>query len=729
MNFILGLPPRIPKGTPVALDVELFGADGKRLHRPTGEFACLSICYDPKVVYLIENVKDVPAALKRIQAGLWIMHNSVFDIRQLRRWAKVPDGDWWDTLIVERELYGGYYDEFGLDDLSRRYLDEYLSKEDRKLFEKATRMDAQLRRYSAQDGSTTLRIYQQQVKEYQKVYADEDIWRTIDRPALYAFLDFRGMMLDVPAWQKLIDYHRGEQDRIRKELDFNPGSWQQVQQALRKQGIRVASTGVQELEHHSDNPLVAQILEYRGFAKAAGTYGENFLSMIEKDGRIHASFNVVGAETGRTCVSGDTLIPTNLGTFRICELPLISSSPCTVITHRGNAKRIKRLVYKGREMMYRVVLENGKSISCTQNHKFLTPNGWEPLNDLIIGDSVYSYKDPDLWEEKDSIFARLPKSVFGFGFKYLLYSKSKIADILPMGVDDVWDIEVEEDASYLAHGFVNHNSSAHPNFQNIPIRSGPHFRKCFIAPRGRRYVIADFSQQEPRINAYIARDTRAIEIFKKGGDVYVGYGEVILGERIQKSDPRRKILKPVVLGLAYGLSEYGLTKQVNSQLLKADPHAKLITIEESRKWIQRLKRMFPLQAQHIDRMRETAGDYVRTPAGRRCWINRYSYQWINTVLNAPVQGGAADGSKIAMAYIREQIRLAKLDAFFVNFVHDEILVECSTVIARRVAQIVRDGMIQSAEIVCPGVPFEADVYIGKCWADKENDACKVHFKK
>ncbi len=565
MNITLGLPPILPKNTPVAMDVELFHAEEKRLHRPTGEFACLSVCFDSQTVHLIEDVKDVRRALQNVKKGQWIFHNAMFDIRQLRRWADVPDGNWWDTMIVERELYGGYYDTFALDDLCRRWLGEYLPKEERKSFLTATEMNPTKRKYAARDALVTYQCQGKQAPEYSDFYSEHKIWEEVDLPALQVFLEFKGMMLDVPEWKKLIKYHLQEKDKIRKELDFNPGSWQQVQKVLQKQGIHTKTTGVDDLEEHSDNPIVQQILAYRTFAKAASTYGENFLKMIEEDGRIYSSYNICGAETGRT-------------------------------------------------------------------------------------------------------------------------------------------------------------SSDHPNFQNIPVRSGPHFRKCFIAPRGRRYVIADSSQQEPRINAYMAQDHKAIELFKLGDDVYIAYGQEILGTKITKSDPRRKVMKPLVLGLAYGLSEYGLSKQCKKNGLD-------ISVEEARKLIRRLRSVFPAQARYIDRMRSTSAAYVTTPVGRRFWLNRYSQQWVNNVLNAPVQGGACDGSKIAMPIIRDEIRQKGLDAFFVNFVHDEFIVECATKDAMEVAKIVRRGMIESSEAICPGVPFEADVYIGTNWADKDNHDCKIKFKK
>jgi len=175
-------------------------------------------------------------------------------------------------------------------------------------------------------------------------------------------------------------------------------------------------------------------------------------------------------------------------------------------------------------------------------------------------------------------------------------------------------------------------------------------------------------------------------------------------------------MKPLWRGLAYGLSEYGLAARTG------------ISVDEAKRLIKRLRAVFPAQARYIERMRSTSKEYVTTPAGRRVWINRYSYQWMNNVLNAPVQGGAADGSKMAMPFIRNEIKRKGLDAFFVAFVHDEFILECTTKDAMAVAKIVRQGMIESSEAICPGVPFDADVYIGQNWADKDNSECKVHFK-
>jgi DNA polymerase I len=359
------------------------------------------------------------------------------------------------------------------------------------------------------------------------------------------------MYIDQGAWRQLAKTNKAIADRIAKSLPFNPASPKQTLEALRKAGCkRLASTDAKDMKDHADNPLVKKVMEFRNYAKMAGTYGENFLEMVEEDGRIHAAFRVCGAETGRL-------------------------------------------------------------------------------------------------------------------------------------------------------------SSSNPNFQNIPARKGTDFRFCFTAPTGRRLIIADYSQQEPRINAYLAHDQKMISLFKAGGDIYINVAKEVFGETITKADPRRKKLKSVILGLSYGLSYKGLA--VNEG----------ISEEEAQLLIQRYLATFPAQREHVERTRNTGNDFVRTVAGRKMYINHYSYQWQNNVLNAPVQGGAADCSKVALVDIEKGIQKKGYDARIVNFVHDEVVVEVSTKDARAVAKIVHDCMVKAAEEMFVGVPFAVDISIGNRWSDKK----------
>jgi DNA polymerase-1 len=271
----------------------------------------------------------------------------------------------------------------------------------------------------------------------------------------------------------------------------------------------------------------------------------------------------------------------------------------------------------------------------------------------------------------------------------------------------VWDIEVEGAHSYVAQGFINHNSSYSPNFQNIPVKDTDRFRKCFIAPRGRRLVIGDYSQQEPRINAVQAGDTKMIDLFKQGGNIYINVTKEVFGKVITKADPLYKHMKSMILGLSYGLSEKGLAM-----------HEKISEME-ARRLIQRYLWAFPKQKRYMERARQFSDEMLTVPGGKQIFLNRYAFTSANQVLDYPAQGGAANVSKMALIYIDEAIRKQRLDAFLVNFVHDEFVVECAAACASKVKRLVNDCMVRAAEELIPGVPFAADVVIGQTWADKK----------
>lgn len=309
MKVVYDLPPKTRYDS-FALDLEIFRARKEQLHRPYGDFASLGIS-DGKTVWMIEDVRQVEKALARIQGCRWIFHNAGFDLRHLRRWADVPCPKhmdlFWDTMLVERLLYGGWYSSFGLRDLARRRLQLKLDKETRDEYSKAKELTAQMRAYAAKDPWVTHRIFQQQIKELEADQPSVSCWQTVDAPFLWASLDFSGIMLDKVKWKKLADDYQAKADRISDELGFNPNSVPQVKAALAKAGLHPADTEEKTLLLLGDNKLVKAILDYREAAKRAGTYGDNVLAMVEDDGRIYTNIKVIGAETGRTASEGPNI--------------------------------------------------------------------------------------------------------------------------------------------------------------------------------------------------------------------------------------------------------------------------------------------------------------------------------------------------------------------------------------------------------------------------------------
>lgn len=308
MRIYNGIPPITHYGE-MAIDLEIFRANPRQLHRPTGEFACLGIS-DGKTVYMIDNAADVEKALHNINDCCWIFHNAAFDIRHLRRWADIPDrpnDSFFDTYLIEKLLYANWYDSFGLRDLARRWLGVHLDKEVRDEFTKAKELTPAMRNYAARDPYTTYKIWRKQRLE---LIADKQtlkVWDEIDRPFFWATLRFKGIYLNQRKWIALADKWQAVADEISGQLKFNPNSPPQVLRALQAIGLNIKDSREATLEKHKDRPLVNKILDYREAAKRVSTYGRNMLDYIEADGRIYTNINTLGAITGRTASDSPNL--------------------------------------------------------------------------------------------------------------------------------------------------------------------------------------------------------------------------------------------------------------------------------------------------------------------------------------------------------------------------------------------------------------------------------------
>lgn len=308
-RVVLGLPPRMGCGE-IALDLEIYHGNPRQLHRPYGEFASLGLS-DGKTVWMVEDVADVEKALDRVRRCRWIFHNGTFDLAHLRRWADVPRRPadlTWDTFLIERLLYGGWYDDFGLNDLVRRRLDVYLSKETRKEYAQAHELTPAMRDYASKDPYYTFKVYQQQAQELKADPLSEKVWNEIDGPALWATLAFKGITLNVRKWKAVAAGWQAKADEIQArypKVNLNaPG---QVLEWLRSAHITVKNTQEETLQPFKDHPLVRQLLDYREASARATRYGQNILEMVEADGKLHPGFKVIGTETGRTACDGPNL--------------------------------------------------------------------------------------------------------------------------------------------------------------------------------------------------------------------------------------------------------------------------------------------------------------------------------------------------------------------------------------------------------------------------------------
>ena len=218
-------------------------------------------------------------------------------------------------------------------------------------------------------------------------------------------------------------------------------------------------------------------------------------------------------------------------------------------------------------------------------------------------------------------------------------------------------------------------SSSDPNLQNIPIRTeeGRRIRQAFIASPGNKIVAADYSQIELRIMAHLSQDSGLLTAFAEGLDVHSATAAEVFGVGIDavSGDQRRKA-KAINFGLIYGMSAFGLGKQLG------------IGRNEAQEYIDLYFARYPGGAEYMARTRESAHDigYVETLRGRRLYLpeinarNRQRQQAAErTAINAPMQGTAADIIKMAMLSVDDWLSTSGIDARLIMQVHDELVFE------------------------------------------------------
>jgi DNA polymerase-1 len=244
-------------------------------------------------------------------------------------------------------------------------------------------------------------------------------------------------------------------------------------------------------------------------------------------------------------------------------------------------------------------------------------------------------------------------------------------------------------------------SSSDPNLQNIPIRTeeGRRIRQAFVAPQGYRIVAADYSQIELRIMAHLSGDAGLLKAFQEGQDVHrATASEVFEVDLEEVSGEQRRKAKAINFGLIYGMSAFGLARQLH------------LGRKESQQYIDRYFERYPGVQQYMDRTRALAREqgYVETLFGRRLHLpeinarNKMRAQAAErTAINAPMQGTAADIIKRAMLAVDSWLRNEGPDATMIMQVHDELVFEVGTAQVDAVSKRVCELMSGAAELAVP----------------------------
>ena len=253
-------------------------------------------------------------------------------------------------------------------------------------------------------------------------------------------------------------------------------------------------------------------------------------------------------------------------------------------------------------------------------------------------------------------------------------------------------------------------SSTDPNLQNIPVREniGRQIRQAFIAPEGRILLAADYSQIELRLMAHFSQDEALIHAFNHGQDIHSRTASEVLGVALKDvtSDQRRQA-KAVNFGLLYGMSEFGLIRQLG------------FSREESQNYIKQYFHRYPGIYEYMQRTRQIALEqgFVETITGRRLYTPdiKASNMMIRkgaerAAINAPLQGSAAEIIKMAMIEV-DKI-LPKAQAKLLLQVHDELVFEVDEAIADEISAKIQDVM---QKVVTLSVPLLVEVGQGKNW--------------
>ena len=255
-------------------------------------------------------------------------------------------------------------------------------------------------------------------------------------------------------------------------------------------------------------------------------------------------------------------------------------------------------------------------------------------------------------------------------------------------------------------------SSTDPNLQNIPIRTpeGRRIRQAFVAPEGHRIVAADYSQIELRIMAHLSGDEGLLNAFREGLDVHRATAAEVFGESLESvTADQRRSAKAINFGLMYGMSAFGLAKQLE------------ISRGEAQQYVDLYFDRYPGVKSFMDDIRDKAkkDGYVETVFGRRLYLpeinskNGARRQYAErSAINAPMQGTAADIIKRAMISVQSWLESSGARARMIMQVHDELVFEVPEDDVDALTAAVVERMGAAAELA---VPLAVEAGVGRNW--------------
>ena len=257
-------------------------------------------------------------------------------------------------------------------------------------------------------------------------------------------------------------------------------------------------------------------------------------------------------------------------------------------------------------------------------------------------------------------------------------------------------------------------SSSEPNLQNIPIRTeiGREIRKAFIAEKEFTLLSADYSQIELRILAHLSGDKRLIKAFEKNEDIHSNTASAVFGiEQNLVSNKMRRMAKIINFGIIYGMSGYGLARNLGIDRIEAE------------RFIMQYFAMYYGVKEYIESKKEEArkNGYVLTLLNRRRYVPEINSKNKNirefnerVAVNAPIQGTAADLIKVAMISIEQEFKKKQFKSRMLLQIHDELIFEIDKKELSETQPIIKDFMENSLKL---SVPLMVNLKTGNNWAE------------
>jgi DNA polymerase-1 len=323
-----------------------------------------------------------------------------------------------------------------------------------------------------------------------------------------------------------------------------------------------------------------------------------------------------------------------------------------------------------------------------------TPTGQPSTSESVLQELALSYP--------------LPKVILEY--RSLSKLKSTYTDQLPLQINArTGRVHTSYHQAVTATGRL---SSSDPNLQNIPVKTeeGRRIRQAFIAPKGNKIIAADYSQIELRIMAHLSQDPGLLKAFAQGQDIHQATAAEVFSVPLdQVTHDQRRSAKAINFGLIYGMSAFGLARQ-----LDIERHA-------AQNYIDLYFTRYPGVKEYMENTRKLAHEqgFVETLFGRRLNLPEINTRNVQrqraserAAINAPLQGTAADIIKNAMLSVFAALQKSQLDARMIMQVHDELVFEVAENQIDAAITIIKDNMMNAAKL---DVPLVVDVGVGNNW--------------